>query len=85
MDFKVYKELDQDRKNDIIVNATLATMFLAASMYNAIYTTDKVNMLTFEALVNNPLFYSISTGLLGCYFAKKTKDSVDYKPYALRK
>jgi hypothetical protein len=85
MEFKVYKELDQDRKNSIIINATLAVTFLTASMYNAIYTTDKVNVLTLGALLSNPIFYSISTALLGCYFAQKTKECIENKPYMLKK
>ena len=85
MNFKVYKELDQDRKNNIIVNATLAATFLTASMYNTIFGADKVNMLTFEAAITNPLFYSITTALAGCYFASKARESIAYKPYVLKK
>ena len=54
MEFKVYKELDQDRKNSIIVNATLAATFLTASIYNTVFSTDQVNMFTFESVINNP-------------------------------
>ena len=68
MEFKVYKELDQDRKNSIIVNATLAATFLTASIYNTVFSTDQVNMFTFESVIGktiespkDPLILSSST------------------------